>query len=230
MNSYDKDKPKPQFLLFPVTLLFITILLTFIQECSSYNCTLDATCANCSSVSTRCGQCVSNHGLNNTDSTMTICALCQVGSCSSCANDAYACDQCMPGLGIQVVSMGGSNIYNCVGCPSNCNACQANHSICTQCDVLPGFGLYNGSCIACFDTNCTNCTNSATFCNQCGDGYGVNTSDGACYACVGLCDRCWWNVGHCERCVIGYGPYLGICEPCRISGCVDCRTDATLCY
>ena len=61
---------------------------------------------------------------------------------------------------------------------------------------------YNGSCIACFDTNCTNCTNSASFCAQCADGYGVNTSDGACYACIGLCDRCWWNVNHCERCVL----------------------------
>lgn len=161
---------------------------------------------------------------------VTSCALCQIGSCANCSSDANYCDQCMPGLGLSVMNVAGSNIYSCIACPTNCDFCQSNSSICTQCSVTSSIGLSNGSCVACTDLYCLYCTNNASQCTQCGDGYGSNHTDWKCYLCIAPCDRCSLNYNYCERCVIGYGPYLRVCGPCRIIGCIDCRTDATLCY
>ena len=150
-------------------------------------------CAICNASDT-CIACNNDYYIDSVTTPLTHkCKLCNnISNCLKCYNDTV-CVECMVGYY--------KNGNGCLACHTNCLACEAVASNCTQCAQ----GWYANmptsyTCTRCA-TGCLSCNNS-NFCFECQNGMYEKT-DGTCATCVFPCAMCQDSTV-CYACSEGY--------------------------
>jgi len=188
------------------------------QNCSN----VVSNCSICQDSQT-CQQCFQGNYLNSNGSCVACGDINTIG-CVVCFDD-FSCSNCVTGYYLNTdaacrpckslyQNCDECNIQDCIRCSdgyyyngttSTCILCQVNNcSQCTDpsiCDIcLPGYTLYNNTCISCNNgTNLSNCmtcdlsNSNKNVCLSCNPTYYMDKS--------GVCDTCFSISSSCENCL-----------------------------
>lgn len=151
------------------------------------------------------------------------------GKCQTCKDNCDACNSthCLDCAPEHYPLDDGS----CSPCAPVCSECTGpSDKECIACDPGWYFSRPNRNCFKCHEA-CSACNGpNANDCSNCSTGYYMN--EGKCTKCESGCEACE-NYRKCTKCQNGF--YLVInnndydCEPCPISGCMDCQNEEHKC-
>ena len=219
--------------------------------CASSNCTA-AHCTRCNAT-VGCIECASGF-----QTVLGECFLdaCSLEGCAFC-KDVSTCGVCNLGLELRsgLCYFNNCEDSNCVHCTAStgCHSCAAGFVLVGErcyletCEV-PGCFLCvdSQSCAFCADNlefhsvsiGCAKNICSESHCALCRYGMCLEcrspfylTIDGVCEGCLdSRCEVCTVDVGVCEKCVIGFGVFEGVCylQNCGLFGC-DLCSDKGVC-
>jgi len=150
-----------------------------------------------------------------------------VGNCIPCLAGTYSfalaeqCSPCPEGW------VSGSNAAQCIPCPMNsyanvqatsCQGCNSNcfsleaSTTCTCCLSSCNVNSTQSGCACCSVAECAICIDDAT-CGICNPGFVLLNEQ--CVLCtLAHCLQCSSSGGYCDRCVSGFAPVGGFCQPC----------------